>query len=145
MRIGLLGGSFNPAHAGHLHLSEIALARLGLHAVWWLVSPRNPLKAPQDLARLEARLASARAMARHPRIKVTDIEARLGTRYTVDTLAVLRRRHPGVRFVWLMGADNMVGFHRWRRWRAIAAALPVAVLARPGYTRGAGLSRAAQS
>ncbi|MCP5432334.1 MAG: nicotinate-nucleotide adenylyltransferase [Alphaproteobacteria bacterium] len=145
MRIGLLGGSFNPAHRGHRRMSEVALAHLGLHAVWWLVSPQNPLKDAATLADYEARLAAAREAARHPRIVVSDLEARLGTRYTIDTLTALKRRHPGVAFVWLMGEDNLPALHRWRRWRAIFATFPVAVIARPGYGLAAAASRAAQS
>lgn len=130
MRIGLLGGSFDPAHEGHLYVSDVARKALELDYVWWLVSPGNPLKAkPAGLAK---RLAAARALARSPRIIVTDIEAALGTRYTVDTVAALSRRFPGVEFTWLMGSDNLVQFSRWRRWRALAAALPIAVVQRPG-------------
>ena len=142
-RIGLLGGSFDPPHAGHLHITRRALAAFRLDWVWWLVSPGNPLKpaAPADLAR---RLAAARALVAHPRVVVTDIEARLGTRYTAATLAALRRRYPGVRFVWLMGADNLAGFHRWERWDAIMRMVPVGVLARPGEQLRAGLSPAAR-
>lgn len=143
LRVGLLGGSFDPPHAGHVHVTRWALRALGLDRVWWLVSPGNPLKpdAPADLAR---RLKAARAIMRHPRVAVTDLEARLGTRLTADTLAVLRRRAPGVQLVWLMGADNMIGFHRWDRWEEILAAVPVAVLARPGDQIRAGLSPAAR-
>ncbi len=130
-RIGLLGGSFDPPHAGHAHITREALKRLGLDAVWWLVSPGNPLKARAP-ASLPLRLAAARAVMRHPRVRVSDIEARLGTRATVATLAALVARYPGVRFVWLMGADNLAGFHRWDRWQAIMQQVPVAVLARPG-------------
>ncbi len=143
LRVGLLGGSFDPPHAGHVHVTRWALRALGLDRVWWLVSPGNPLKpdAPADLAR---RLKAARAIMRHPRVAVTDLEARLGTRLTADTLAALRRRAPGVRLVWLMGADNMIGFHRWDRWEDILAKVPVAVLARPGDQIRAGLSPAAR-
>jgi nicotinate-nucleotide adenylyltransferase len=130
LRIGLLGGSFDPAHAGHLYVSLVALAALKLDYVWWLVSPGNPLKpAP---AGLDRRLAAARALARHPRIVVTDIERALGTRYTADTVAALQRRFPHLDFVWLMGSDNLDQFARWRRWRRIAAAIPIAVVCRPG-------------
>lgn len=143
MSIGLLGGSFDPPHAGHVHVSKWALRAFGLDRVWWLVSPGNPLKAnaPADMTR---RLAAGRAIMRHPRVEVTDIEARMGTRYTAETLAGLRRRYPGVRFVWLMGADNLRGFHRWDRWDQIMAGVPVGVLARPGEQLRAGLSPAAQ-
>lgn len=136
-RIGLLGGSFNPAHPGHRRLSLHAIRALGLDEVWWLVSPGNPLKAQAGMAPFAARLASARRMARHAPIRATDIEARLGTRYTADTLDRLVRRYPKHRFVWLMGADNLAQFHRWRDWRSIARQVPIAVIARPGYDRGA--------
>jgi nicotinate-nucleotide adenylyltransferase len=143
-RIGLLGGSFDPPHEGHVHITREALRRLGLDRVWWLVSPGNPLKArgPADLAR---RVAACRALVGgDPRVDVTDIEARLGSRYTADTLERLTARHPGVRFVWLMGADNLATFHRWERWDEIIANHPLAVLARPGEQLRAGLSPAAR-
>lgn len=130
MRIGLLGGSFNPAHDGHRHISLIALKRLGLDVVWWLVSPQNPLKSATGMAPLKDRLAGAKAVARHPRIIVSDIETRAGTRFTCDTLSMLRRRWPGVRFVWLMGADNLPQMPRWRRWQWIMENVPVLVLDR---------------
>lgn len=132
-RIGLLGGSFNPAHAGHRAISLQALRALGLDEVWWLVSPGNPLKEAAGMAPLPARLASARAIARHAPIRPTAIETRLRTVYTVDTLAKLVRRYPRHRFVWLMGTDNLAQFDRWRGWRAIARQVPIAVIARPGY------------
>jgi nicotinate-nucleotide adenylyltransferase len=133
---GLLGGSFNPAHGGHRYISLEAIRALGLDEMWWLVSPGNPLKADRtDMAPLPARLASARRMARNAPIRPTAIEARLGTRYTVDTLARLVRRYPDRRFIWLMGADNLAQFHRWRQWRRIARTVPIAVIARPGYNR----------
>jgi nicotinate-nucleotide adenylyltransferase len=142
-RIGLFGGSFNPAHRGHRRVTLNAMRALGLDDVWWLVSPGNPLKdAARDMAPLAARLASARAMARRAPIRATAIEARLGTRYTVDTLRALRRRCPRVQFVWLMGADNLAQFHRWRDWRGIARTMPIAVIARPGYDARAITSRA---
>jgi nicotinate-nucleotide adenylyltransferase len=143
LRVGLLGGSFDPPHAGHVHITRRALAVFGLDRVWWLVSPGNPLKAdaPASLAR---RMAAAEALMRHPRVVVTDIEARLGTRYTADMLNVLGARYSGVRFVWLMGADNLAGFHRWDDWQGIMASVPVGVLARPGAQIRAGLSPAAQ-
>jgi len=131
MTVGLLGGSFDPAHAGHAHITREALKRLRLDRVWWLVSPGNPLKAAGP-APMAARMAAARAVMAHPRVVVTDIEARIGTRLTAMTLARLQALYPGVRFVWLMGADNLVGFHRWARWGEIAARVPVAVFARPG-------------
>lgn len=131
LRVGLLGGSFNPPHAGHRALSLLAMKRLQLDRVWWLVSPGNPLKDTSALPPLNARLAAARELAAHPAIDVTDIEAAIGTRYTVDTIAALRRRFPKVRFVWLMGADNLAQFHRWRHWQAIANQIPIAVVDRP--------------
>lgn len=130
---GLLGGSFNPAHGGHRRISLGALERLGLDEVWWLVSPGNPLKPAKGMAPLAARVASARMAARRAPIRVTAIERRLGTRYTVDTIAALVRRYPRRRFIWLMGADNLAQFHRWRDWRRIAALVPIAVVGRPGY------------
>jgi nicotinate-nucleotide adenylyltransferase len=133
-RVGLLGGSFNPAHGGHLHISREALKRLGLDEVWWLVSPQNPLKPRAGMGRLEERLANARTVARHPRIKVTDIESRLGTTYTADTLAALKRKFPRTRFVWLMGADNLLQISSWERWQNIFGLVPIAVFARPSYS-----------
>lgn len=132
-RTGLLGGSFNPAHRGHRHISLAALDALGLDEIWWLVSPGNPLKVKQGMAPLRARLASARLAARGAPIRVTAIERALGTIYTADTLARLVRRFPKRRFIWLMGADNLAQFHRWRDWRKIAALVPIAVVTRPGY------------
>lgn len=142
-RIGLLGGSFDPPHGGHVHITLEALKRFGLDEVWWLVSPGNPLK-PNGPAPLEDRLAAARARMQHPRVRVTALEAKLGTRYTAETLEALLARYPGVRFVWLMGADNLASFHRWERWRDIFAMVPVGVLARPGERLSARLSPAAQ-
>lgn len=140
---GLLGGSFNPAHSGHRRISLQALDALGLAEVWWLVSPGNPLKdGVSDMAPLATRLASAGAMARRARIVPTAIEARLGTRYTADTLVKLTRRYPNRRFIWLMGADNLAQFHRWRDWRKIARTMPIAVIARPGYDAAALNARA---
>tara|TARA_R110002049_G_C8884779_1_gene540271 strand:- start:1 stop:600 length:600 start_codon:yes stop_codon:yes gene_type:complete len=136
--IGLLGGSFDPAHAGHGHVTREAIKRLGLDRVWWLVSPGNPLKV-QGPASLDRRMAQARSVIDNPRVVVTDLEVRLGTRYTAHTIAALQARYPGVRFVWLMGADNLAQFHHWDHWRSILAAVPVAVLARPG-DRAAALS-----
>jgi nicotinate-nucleotide adenylyltransferase len=133
LRIGLLGGSFNPAHGGHRRISLFAMQALGLDEVWWLVSPGNPLKPATGMASLSARAASARAQARRAPIRVTAIERDLGTRYTVDTLRALVRRWPKYRFVWLMGADNLAQLHRWRDWRRLARAMPIAVIARPGY------------
>ena len=136
-RIGLLGGSFNPAHGGHRAISLHALRALALDEVWWLVSPGNPLKPVKGMAPFAARMASARAMARHAPIRPSAIEARLKTRYTADTLAKLVRLHPRNRFIWLMGADNLAQFHKWERWRDIARQVPIAVIARPGYNRQA--------
>lgn len=133
MKIGLLGGSFNPAHAAHRHISLEAMKRLGLDEVWWLVSPQNPLKSANGMADLADRMESARRIARHPRIRVTDIETRLKVRYTADTVALITARHPQHDFIWLMGADNLAGFHRWERWREIARRVPIAVVARPHY------------
>lgn len=133
LRIGVLGGSFNPAHAGHLYVSETAIKRLKLDSVWWLVSPGNPLKQDASLAPFAARLESARTMARHhPRIHVSGLEKELGTRYTIDTITALQRRFPAVEFVWLMGSDNLAQFARWRRWRDLARKIPIAVVQRPG-------------
>jgi nicotinate-nucleotide adenylyltransferase len=143
LRVGLFGGSFNPAHEGHRQASLIALRRLGLDAVWWLVTPGNPLKDNAALPSLSARLKQAAAVARHPRIKVTGVEARLGTRFTADTLTMLRRRCPAVRFVWLMGSDNLASLHRWQRWRRVMTLMPVAVIDRPGSTHQGAGSRAA--
>ena len=133
MRIGLLGGSFNPAHAGHLHVAKLALRRLRLDQVWLLVSPGNPLKPQDGMAPLAERLASARAVADGRRIVATDIEARLGTRYTWDTLRLLRQRFPRAEFVWIMGADNLVQLPRWQRWIGIARTMPLLILPRPGW------------
>ena len=144
MRIGLLGGSFNPAHEGHVHAADAALKKLGLDYVWWLVSPQNPLKSAEGMASLAQRLQSARRLERRPRMVVTGIEAQLGTLYTAETLAKLKRRFPKVRFVWLMGSDNMIQVSRWRNWPAIFAFVPVAVVTRPGTAMKAPLAKAAQ-
>lgn len=138
-RIGLLGGSFDPPHSGHVHVTQWALRALGLDRVWWLVSPGNPLKR-RGPAAIGRRVEAARRLVRHPRVDVTDIERRLGSSYTADTLARLMALYPGVRFVWLMGADNLAGFHRWERWEWIAGNVPIAVFARPGDQLRAGLS-----
>ncbi len=132
-RIGLLGGSFNPAHAGHLYISEEALKRLRLDAVWWLVSPQNPLKPTAGMVPLAERVASARAVACHPRIRVTTIEAQLGTRYSVDTIARLQQQFAAARFVWLMGSDNLAQMPQWRRWTEIFNTVSIAVFARETY------------
>ncbi|MDJ0978434.1 MAG: nicotinate-nucleotide adenylyltransferase [Erythrobacter sp.] len=136
-RIGLLGGSFNPAHGGHRRVSIFTMNALGLDEVWWLVSPGNPLKPSDDMASLHARLRSAQHHARRARIVPTAIELELDTRYTVDTLAKLTKRYPNREFVWLMGADNLAQFHLWKGWRRIARAMPIAVIARPGYNADA--------
>ncbi|KHA53667.1 putative nicotinate-nucleotide adenylyltransferase [Sulfitobacter geojensis] len=140
--IGLLGGSFDPAHEGHAHITREALKRFGLDRVWWLVSPGNPLKT-RGPAPLADRVARARQVMQHPRVEVTDIEAHLGTRYTAQTIARLQAIYPQVRFVWLMGADNMAQFHLWQDWRGIMQSVPVGVLARPGQRISARMSRAA--
>jgi nicotinate-nucleotide adenylyltransferase len=136
MAVGLFGGSFNPAHDGHAHVAETAMRRLGLDRVVWLVSPQNPLKDARDTAPLAERMASAQAAATlaasGPSMIVSDFESRAGTRRTIDTLRVLKARHPGVRFVWLMGSDNLASFHRWRGWTDIMRMMPMAVIARPG-------------
>lgn len=143
MRIGLLGGSFDPAHEGHALISREALKRFDLDQVWWLVSPGNPLKA-RGPAPLSERMARARDVMQHPQVRVTDLEARLGTRYTHATLAALAANYPGVRFVWLMGADNLAEFHRWDRWRDIMRLVPIGVMARPGQRISARMSPAAR-
>ena len=144
LRIGLLGGSFNPAHEGHVHASAVALKTLKLDYVWWLVSPQNPLKSAHGMATFEERLQSARKLARRPRMVVSGIEAELGTVYTVDTLIKLKGRFPQIRFVWLMGSDNMIQIARWRDWPAIFALVPVAVVTRPGTVLKALSAKAAQ-
>ncbi|MDB9808489.1 MAG: nicotinate-nucleotide adenylyltransferase [Loktanella sp.] len=141
--VGLLGGSFDPAHEGHVHITRTALKRFGLDRVWWLVSPANPLKK-RGPALLSDRMARARQVMQHPRVEVTDIESRLGTRYTAETVAALQARYPAVRFVWLMGADNLAQFHRWQDWRWIMDNVPVGVLARPNDRISARLSKAAR-
>ena len=145
IRVGLLGGSFNPAHPGHLQVARLARKRLRLDQVWLLVSPGNPLKPVDGMAPLPDRLAGTRAIADGRRIVATDIERVLRTRFTRDTLRALRRRFPRVRFVWLMGADGLVELPRWRRWRDIARTLPIAVLPRPGYNHSALAGQAART
>jgi nicotinate-nucleotide adenylyltransferase len=145
MRIGLFGGSFDPPHAGHLEVSRVALRALALDQVWWLVSPQNPLKRNAPSNDLHRRVAAARMMADHPRIKVTGVEAALGTRYTAETLRRLLPRLRGVQCVWMMGADNLANFHRWRGWQAIAASIPIAIFNRPGSALDALASPAALS
>lgn len=131
MVVGLLGGSFDPAHEGHAHLTREAIARMGLDKVWWLVTPGNPLKTRQP-APMAQRMAQARRVMPDPKVEITDLEAKLGTRATFDTITRLKAIYPGVQFVWLMGADNLVQFHKWGRWRDILRSVPVGVLARPG-------------
>ena len=143
-RIGLLGGSFDPPHQGHLHISRWALKAIALDAVWWLVSPGNPLKE-NGPAQMERRLAACRDLAQHPRIRVSDIERHFGSPYTANTLRRLDQRYPGVRFVWLMGADNLASFHHWEEWRWIIESHSIGVMARPGEQIAAGLSQAARS
>ena len=145
MRIGLYGGSFNPPHAGHRHVSLMALKRLGLDRVWWIVTPGNPLKDTGELATTALRVEEAKQVSDDPRIDVTAFEEEIGARYTVDTLTFLKRRCPGVHFVWIMGADNLAGFHRWRGWRRIARMMPIAVIDRPGWTLKATRTRAAEA
>lgn len=139
LKIGLLGGSFDPAHSGHAHVAETALRRLGLDCVWWLVSPQNPLKTTSSP--LTDRLNSARSVATGPDMIVTDIESKLGTAFTIDTLKALKKRFPGARFVWLMGADNLAGFEHWRGWKEIASLVPICVVSRPGAGPRARLGR----
>lgn len=144
-RIGLLGGSFNPAHAGHLHISRMALCHLGLDEVWWLVSPQNPLKPAEGMGTLEGRLARARAVAARARgrIRVSPIETAFGTQHTVDTIRALKPRFPGRKFVWLMGADNLIQLPKWKGWQALFGLVPIAVFPRPSYSLRALDSRAA--
>jgi nicotinate-nucleotide adenylyltransferase len=142
-RVGLLGGSFNPAHRGHRHISLAAIDALGLDELWWLVSPGNPLKdGAADMAPFAARFESAQEIARGTAIKVSDFEALAGTRYTVDTIEKLVRDYPGNRFIWLMGEDTLTDFHRWKNWRELAHLVPIAVLSRPGYDDEARAARA---
>ena len=145
LRIGLFGGSFNPPHEGHRAASLLALRRLRLDQIWWLVSPANPLKDPQDLAPLALRVEAARKISRHPRIKVTAVEAVIGATYSFETITYLKQRCYGVHFVWIMGADNFRAFDRWQRWRGIASLVPIAIIDRPGSTLTALHGRAAIS
>jgi nicotinate-nucleotide adenylyltransferase len=145
MRIGLFGGTFDPAHAAHRAACLLALRRLGLDRVWWLVTPGNPLKDTRGLAPLAERVAAAQALAHHPRIDVTDLEAALGTTYTYETISYLKKSCPGVHFVWIMGADNLRSFHRWQRWRGIADLVPIAIIDRLGpslYATGSAAAHA---
>lgn len=132
-RIGLMGGSFNPVHEGHHQVARTALRRLRLDHLWWIVTPGNPLKERGELESLSARAAAARRVAPGPKVRVTTFETGLGTSYTVDVLRFLLQSHPGVRFVWVMGADNLASFHRWKSWRLIARTVPIAVIDRPGW------------
>ena len=141
--VGLLGGSFDPPHAGHVHISAQALRRFNLDQVWWLVSPGNPLKS-RGPAPLKQRMQASQSLVHHPRVHVTDFEAQAGTRYTAQTLAALQRARPGVRCVWLMGADNLTQFHLWQDWQTIIENVPVGVLARPGQRLPARMSRTAK-
>ena len=142
-RIGLLGGSFNPAHGGHRHISSEALRVLRLDEVWWLVSPGNPLKeGAKDMAPFERRFASAQRAARHARIRVSDFERAEGSRYTIETVRKLKRRNPRHRFIWLLGSDTLPNFHLWRDWRGLAREVPIAVIRRPGYDFTAHAARA---
>ncbi|MGE5537684.1 MAG: nicotinate-nucleotide adenylyltransferase [Gemmatimonas sp.] len=144
LRIGILGGSFNPAHEGHRHISLLALKHLALDELWWLVSPQNPLKSTADMASFAERFAGAKDMARHPRIRVTDLELRLGSRYTADTLRTIVRRFPRTHFVWIMGADNLRQISHWRDWTLIFRTVPIAVFDREPYSWGALASHAAR-
>jgi nicotinate-nucleotide adenylyltransferase len=134
MKVGLFGGSFNPPHAGHVLLAEIALRRLRLDQLWWIVTPGNPLKSTRELKPLSERLSACEKITEDPRIKVTAFEAAHRIRYTLDTLTVVKQRNPDVRFVWLMGADNLMNFHHWQNWQQIALTFPIAVIDRPGAT-----------
>jgi nicotinate-nucleotide adenylyltransferase len=145
MRIGLFGGTFDPVHAAHRAACLLAMRRIGLDRVWWLVTPGNPLKDASGLTPLRERVAAARRLAHHPRIDVTDFEATLGTHYTYETISYLRRRCSGVHFVWIMGADNLRSFHRWQRWRDIASLVPIAIVDRLGPSLYATASAAGQA
>lgn len=145
MSVGLLGGSFNPPHSGHRHISLFALSRLNLDRIWWLVSPGNPLKDSSDLQSLDSRLFNCRSIAEHPKLDITAFEAKLSSVYTIDTLRYLLRRYPGTRFVWVMGADNLVWFHRWRNWTTLFRLVPVVVVDRPDCRYQAMASKAAKT
>lgn len=144
MRVGLYGGSFNPAHGGHAHVARTARRRLGLDRVLWLVSPQNPLKAPGETTDVEARMAAVARFARGPGMIVSDVEQRLGVGYTLDTVRALKARFPTVRFVWIMGADSLAGFHAWRGWARLMREIPVVVVARPDVATESRLSPAAR-
>jgi nicotinate-nucleotide adenylyltransferase len=143
--IGLYGGSFNPPHAGHRHVSLLALRRLGLAQVWWLVTPGNPLKQTRALPEQAERMQAAARVAAHPRIVISGVEAEFRTRYTADLIRILRNKAPAMRFVWIMGSDNLAQFHRWERWQDIAATVPIAVVNRPSFLAAPLSSRAAQA
>ncbi len=145
LRIGLFGGTFNPPHQAHIEACLLAMHRLGLDRVWWLVTPANPLKDARDLAPLERRVHAIKQFARHPPFDVSGVEAAVGTRYTFDTITFLRRRCPGVHFVWIMGADNLRSFHRWKKWRLIARLVPIAVIDRLGSSFHAAAGVAGQA
>jgi nicotinate-nucleotide adenylyltransferase len=145
LRVGLFGGSFNPPHGGHRAASLLALRRLRLDRIWWLVSPNNPLKDARQLAPLALRLETARRMSCHPRIEVTALEAAIGATFSFQTISYLKRRRPGVHFVWVMGADNFRYFDKWQRWRGIADLVPLAIVDRPGFTLTATHGRAAET
>ena len=134
MVIGLFGGSFNPPHAGHALVAEIALRRLGLDQLWWMVTPGNPLKNRADLAPLATRIKACEALVSDPRIKITAFEQSFGVTYTANTLRLIKAKNPLARFIWIMGADNLRSFHRWQNWRTIAETFPIAVIDRPGAT-----------
>lgn len=142
MRVGVFGGTFNPAHEGHAHVAGVAQRCLGLHKVWWLVTPQNPLKSPRGSRPIAARMLSAAAMAREPAMLVSDLEARWGLSYTAQTIVALKQRYRGVRFTWIMGADNAQGFHRWHDWHQILQAVPCLIVARPGAGPRARLAKA---
>lgn len=144
-RIGIMGGSFNPVHAGHVIVTETALRRLRLDQLWWVVTPGNPLKEHNGLAPLAARMAACRKLANNPRMKITGFEAELGSPYTAVTLSFLKARFPACQFVWVMGADNMASFDRWQNWRGIAASMPIAIVDRPGWRHKALASPAAHA
>lgn len=145
MAVGLFGGSFNPPHEGHRLVAETALRRLRLDALWWIVTPGNPLKAGREQSVLAERLALSERLARDPRIKVTAFEAGSSVRYTADTIELAKSRNPGVDFVWIMGADNLRDFHLWQRWRDIARSVPIAIVDRPGSTLSFLSARMAQT
>ena len=144
MRVGLFGGSFNPVHEGHLHVARTAKERLQLDRVWWLVSPQNPLKSSDDMDLHWRRMAGVMTLAAEPGHVVSDVETRLESQYTIDLVRALQTRHPGVEFVWIMGADNLLGFHRWRGWKRLMETIPIAIIARPGSAIRARLGKTAQ-